>query len=370
MTPALALTSESADPPGDWLSHIFHWVGTLPDAIGPSFWFWVVVFLCGGGTLLLAPFRYLWSLTPSQRRKAHRKAHQRLEAQRQREIERAELKARHVATCKCGEDCRGHEKCEDHHQDCNCDHISFCACQDESNCECECRCDCRECDGYKIRGPLVRIPHGASAISTPAEAAPRNRKPKEARPGNTASEPQPMAWAKAREAFLEVSEQYVAYECDIDALVTLPALADVTFGPTATFVETFWQATQLLTDAEPSDPAAAERFVSAAERAINAWHAARKAAEHIQDTRFEDEERTLLRRVRHSLKLAENADNQDERAQAEDTAARLLRDLAKRTETSGRWRLPEKARLELDTWSRRHLPGGSASAQPADDTTG
>jgi hypothetical protein len=367
MTPALALISESADPIGDWFSHMFAWVGTVLDALGP-YWFWIFVFLlCGGGTLLLAPFRYLLRLTPAQRRKAQR----RLEAQQQKEIERAEKNARHAETCKCGEDCDGRKECEDHHQDCNCDHISFCVCQDERNCDCECRCDCKECDGYKIRGPLVRIPHDTSATSTPAEAAPRNRKPKETGPGNTtASKPKPMAWTKARKAFLDVSEQYVAYECDIDELVTLPALADVTFGPTATFIEAFYQANQLLTDAKPSDSAVAERFVSAAELAINAWHAARKAAELIRDTRFEDEEKTLLRRVRNSLKLAENAEEPGEQAQAQDTAARLMRELAERTERSGRWRLPEKARLELATWSRRDLTGGSASGEPADEATG
>ena len=77
-------------------------------------------------------------------------------------------------------------------------------------------------------------------------------------------------WAETRRRFTALQACFAAYECDVLAVLRLPALADVTVPATAEFVDAFALAQALLTDTAPK-PAAAQRFHDAVEAAELAW---------------------------------------------------------------------------------------------------
>lgn len=364
--------------------------------LGDDFWtvaFWIFVVAAMGGWMWVGDaVRWLWYHLPANRRRRDE-----LRAQRElREIQeweqqlledqrQAERDAEHALSCGCGERCDGRARCEDHHPECNCDHLgSFCVCEDEDLCGCGCRCDCKSCDGYYRQVTLHRIPHSdtrpseRAAPGKPARKAEPTAQPVAAQRRVTTSEnaAEPVAaepgtsWSTAREQFMKICELYATYECDPEELVRLPALADVTFGPTGRFVEAFFEANQLLTDTEPDNHLDARAFVAAAHKAGNAWHYAVAAAERVRDTRLDDDEKVLLRQARSSLKLARNAGTAGERVSAQDKAGRVMRELDARTSKSGRWRLPEQARLEIQTWSRPELGAGEFSAESGGNRDG
>lgn len=323
---------------------------------------WVILFFVfGGGALLAAPFKWAYNRLPHRRRIVA----QRAEARRLARAREEDLDAQHAENCPCGNECEGRRACTKHHPECNCDHVSHCVCLNEKDCTCECRCDCKECYGYKPVGPLVRRPEASPllAAGTPPPVTPQPAAQPKTSATPASAQPQPLSWTKARKDFLRLSEEYAAYECDPSELVRLPALADVTFGPTATFIEAFYQANQRVSTTKPADPEAAARFVEAAAAARTAWTAAVEAAERVMATRLESDEQALLRQVKRSLRLAENAETPQERAQALGTAGKLMRDLALRTEESGRWRLPKAARLELETWPKPELGTATTAVQ-------
>jgi hypothetical protein len=338
-----------------WIATAWNW--------GVGHWVWILIFfLCGGGAVLAAPFRWVYDQLPYRRRElaaqeeqlarelAAREEQLAIEAA-QRKQEKAEAEARHRETCRCGSDCDGYKKCEKHHADCNCTHRSICVCEVEEDCDCECRCDCRKCAGFRKPGPLGRVPAGTGATEGPAATPAPGSTAAAGAPGKVA----PLSWKKAHAQWLELCERYAAYECDPHELVRLPALADVTFGPTATFIEAFYEAQQLLTDQKPEDDRRAKRFVAAVAAANSAWTVAREAAERVRTSRYTEDEQVLLRRALSALELAQNASGPEERAQGYAGAARLMQELAKRTEPSGRWRMPDKSREQIEAWARREL---------------
>src|SRR5689334_14900932 len=69
-------------------------------------------------------------------------------------------------------------------------------------------------------------------------------------------------WDAAVARYAETARAYAAFECDPAAVLHRPALADVGEPATARFVDSFAEATALITDAYPG-PEAAERFVAA-----------------------------------------------------------------------------------------------------------
>lgn len=345
---------------GQWLSGAGDFiVGNLGTII---FWMFIIG-MCGGWTALGHGLRWVGGRLPGGKRKALERAERkRLEQQRKEELDIA-----HAKGCACGERCDGRKKCDQHHPDCNCDHMrSFCVCQDEYECDCECRCDCKDCEGYYKEEPLLRIPHSGTpgkdrAAQSPAGVPAGDERAAPVSDNVAGNGQQPViAWSECRARFVVVCEEWVAYECDPHELLRLPALADVTFGPTAAFIEAWYEANQLLTDTEPTQQGAAAKFIDAAERACNAWRQAVSAAERVADTRLNEGERTLLRRAKHSLNLAENAEHAGEQEQAYATAARHMRELASRTAQSRRWRLPDAARLEIEQWARPELTAGES----------
>ncbi len=165
-----------------------------------------------------------------------------------------------------------------------------------------------------------------------------------------APDPWRARWDDAVDRHRTTATTFADFECDLDAVLRLPALADVEQPATARFVDAFAEANALRTDAFPG-PEYARRFVEAVEHAEQAWSAAVEAAERKRDTRFAPDERRLLARVRTLLDVAATSTFESERRAAYQQALRRLVELERRTG----WRLPRPAALALEHRARGML---------------
>jgi hypothetical protein len=165
-----------------------------------------------------------------------------------------------------------------------------------------------------------------------------------------APDPWRERWDNAVERQRATAQAYAEFECDLQALLRLPALADVEQPATARFVDAFAEANALRTEQFPG-PAYAQRFAGAVERAEQAWRAAVDAAEHKRDARFAPSERRLIAKVQTLLEVAASSRYESERRTAYQQAQRRLAELARRTG----WRLPRRAAEELDHRARGML---------------
>ena len=165
-----------------------------------------------------------------------------------------------------------------------------------------------------------------------------------------APDPWRERWDDAVERQRATAQAYAEFECDLQALLRLPALADVEQPATARFVDAFAEANALRTEQFPG-PGYAQRFAGAVERAEQAWRAAVEAAEHKRDARFAPSERRLIAKVQTLLEVAASSRYESERRTAYQQAQRRLAELARRTG----WRLPRRAAEELDYRARGML---------------
>ena len=171
-------------------------------------------------------------------------------------------------------------------------------------------------------------------------------------PARPAAAPRPdRVWAHARDRFHALRSEYAAYECDAMEVLRLPALADVSVGSTARFVDAFAEAQALETDAFPGGSHAAQ-FVAAADRAERAWRAARDAAERIRLSGLTPAERGSVERVIKLLTTARDSDNDAERL----TAYALARQELAKLDKAGVVHVPLPARAALDEAARGALP--------------
>ena len=165
-----------------------------------------------------------------------------------------------------------------------------------------------------------------------------------------APDPWRARWDGAVDRPRTTAAAFAEFECDLDAVLRLPALADVEQPATARFVDAFAEANALRTDGFPG-PEYAQRFVEAVEHAEQAWSAAVEAAERKRDTRFDPDERRLLAQVRTLLGVAASSTYESERRAAYQQAMRRLAELERR---SG-WRLPRPAATALEHKARAML---------------
>jgi hypothetical protein len=171
-------------------------------------------------------------------------------------------------------------------------------------------------------------------------------------PARPAAAPRPdRVWAHAQRRFHGLRTEYAAYECDAMQVLRLPALADVSVGSTARFVDAFAEAQALETDRFPGG-GHAESFVAAVDRADRAWRAARDAAERIRLSGLNPAERSTVERVIKLLTTARDSDNDAERLAA---YARARSELLK-LDKAGVVHVPLPARSALDEATRGTLP--------------
>jgi hypothetical protein len=154
-------------------------------------------------------------------------------------------------------------------------------------------------------------------------------------------------WQDAVGRHQAVAEAFARFECDAQAVLATPALADVRQPPTARFIDAFAEAVALATERYPGR-AFARRFSAAVEREEQAWKAAVGAAERSRDARFSPAERDLLEQTRRLLAVVEASEYEQERHAALRQALRKLRDLERRTG----WQLPSPAALSLEQRAR------------------
>ncbi|MDT7551961.1 MAG: hypothetical protein QOI16_497 [Pseudonocardiales bacterium] len=157
-------------------------------------------------------------------------------------------------------------------------------------------------------------------------------------------------WSAAVARHNAVAEAFARFECDAQAVLATPGLADVRQPPTARFVDAFAEAGALATERYPA-AAFAGRFIDAVEREERAWAAAVAAAERSRDARFTPDERAVLEQARRLLEVVGSSPFEQERHTALRKALRKLRDLENRTG----WHLPTPAALALEERARGML---------------
>jgi hypothetical protein len=157
-------------------------------------------------------------------------------------------------------------------------------------------------------------------------------------------------WRAAAARHSKVATAFAAYECDPQAVLHRPALADVRQPATARFVESFAEACALATDRYPGR-AAADAFVAAVDRASHAWTAATEAADRLRAAQFAPGERTLLEQTAALLSLARQTPHEGERLAAYGRAAQHLAELKRRCG----WAMPQQASTVLSSEARRAL---------------
>jgi hypothetical protein len=160
-----------------------------------------------------------------------------------------------------------------------------------------------------------------------------------------------VAWSRARQRYHALRSEYAAFECDPMQVLHRPALADVSVGSTARFVDAFAEAQALETDAFPPGQHAAN-FAQAVDRAERAWRAAVEAADRIRLSGLSPAERGMVERVIKLLTTARDSDSDPERLAA---YARARTELAK-LDRAGVVHLPRTAQAALDEAARGALP--------------
>jgi hypothetical protein len=162
-------------------------------------------------------------------------------------------------------------------------------------------------------------------------------------------------WRAAATRHGEVAAAFATYECNPQAVLRRPTLADVRQPATARFVEAFAEACALATDRYPGR-AATDAFMVAVDRSARAWTAATQAADRMRDVQFKPGERALLDQAAALLTLARNTTNDAERTAAYRRAAQRLADLERRCG----WVLPQQATAVL-----RHEARPALTSSPA-----
>jgi hypothetical protein len=164
-----------------------------------------------------------------------------------------------------------------------------------------------------------------------------------------APDPWRARWDDAVLRHRATAQAFAEVECDLSALLRLPALADVEQPATARFIDAFAEANALHSEQFPG-PAYAQKFVEAAERAERAWAAAVEVAERKGDSRFAGERR-LVAQVTTLLEMAAASEFESERRTACQQAQRRLVELERATG----WRLPRPAAAALEQRARGML---------------
>ena len=165
-----------------------------------------------------------------------------------------------------------------------------------------------------------------------------------------APDPWRERWAGAVARHRATAQAYAEFECDLRAVLRLPALADVARPATGRFVDAFAEANALHTEEVPG-AAGAQRFVEAVERAAQAWAAAVESAERTRDAGFDAGERKLVAQVETLLEVAASSAYASERRTAYQRARPKLAELERRTG----WRVPRPAAQELEHRARGEL---------------
>lgn len=162
-------------------------------------------------------------------------------------------------------------------------------------------------------------------------------------------------WAKARERYGQVAAEYGAYESDALQVLRLPALADPEVPSTGRFIDAFHEAMALHTETFPPEPMA-KQFIAATETAVQAWDAAREAAEKLRASRFTADERALITQGIKLLELAQGGATEAEQEAAFGAARQVLARLERSVGTRLEWRVPRAARKQIDHQGRPLLP--------------
>lgn len=161
-------------------------------------------------------------------------------------------------------------------------------------------------------------------------------------------------WERSINGYNDVAVAYGQYESDPLKVLKMPALADPDVATTGQFIEAFYEATALRTDAFPGEKMA-KQFIITSRTAANAWKFAQEAAERLRTSRFTSEENALIRQGIKLLQLAQQGATPAEQETALLTARQILIKLELSVSSRGNWRLPRPARLNIESMTHSQI---------------
>ena len=158
-------------------------------------------------------------------------------------------------------------------------------------------------------------------------------------------------WDDAVARHRTTAQAFADFECDLDAVLRLPALADVEHPATARFVDAFAEANALRTDEFPGREYARALRRGGQARRAGVVGGRRGGPAQAPTLRFDPPQRRLLAQVRTLLDVAASSAFESERRAAYQQAQRRLAELQRR---SG-WRVPRPAAVALEHRARGML---------------
>lgn len=105
-------------------------------------------------------------------------------------------------------------------------------------------------------------------------------------------------WRAALGRHNQVRDEWWEHQHDIEKVLSLPTLSDVTEPATAEFITRLGHANDLATDLQPTGAEQVERYAAATRAAQVAWQQARTEAHRTLQSRFAPDERTRISRVK------------------------------------------------------------------------
>lgn len=161
-------------------------------------------------------------------------------------------------------------------------------------------------------------------------------------------------WGEAVDRHDRIRNEWMDHQTDIDKVLDLPTLTDVTEAPTAEFVERLGHAVDLATDTQPDDPLMIERYVAATRAAEIAWDRAKAHAERTYRSRFNPDEQERIGKIQRLMHKALRGSTSHERQAYYNRATDLLDTLVHPI------RLPDHAITAVESAVRGELPEPSA----------
>jgi uncharacterized membrane protein len=151
------------------------------------------------------------------------------------------------------------------------------------------------------------------------EAAARARAEEEARLDRV--------WAEAVQRHDYVRDESMRHQTDIDLVLSMPVINDMSEPKTKAYIEALAQAVDLAHDTRPSSAEAVEAYAKATREAERAWGAAVRNADLVRLSKFSPEERKTIQQVAKLMKRAEHETTPAARKSYFEQATRILNNL-------------------------------------------
>ena len=134
-------------------------------------------------------------------------------------------------------------------------------------------------------------------------------------------------WTESVERHDHVRDESMRHQTDIDLVLSMPVINDMSEPKTAAYIEALAKAADLAHDTRPSSAEAVEAYAKATRDAERAWGAAVRNAHLVRLSKFSPEERKTIQQVAKLMKRAEHETTPEARKSYFEQATRMLNNL-------------------------------------------